>query len=59
MYVCVCIGFIVLIYLLNVNVEHVCQQHIFTNNTQASVTVMIFIQQQLTPIHSDTVASPY
>ena len=54
-----CIGFIVLIYLLNVNVEHVCQQHVFTNNTQASVTVMIFIQQQLTPIHSDTVASPY
>ena len=41
MYVCVCIGFIVLI------VEHTRQQHVFTHNTHTSVTVMIFFDINL------------
>ena len=57
MYVCVCIGFIVLIYLLSVKLAR--QQHVFTNNTHVSVMVIISIQKPLTHIHSDIVASPY
>jgi len=58
MYICVCIGFIVLIYLLIIKCGNTRQQHVFTHTAHASVTVMI-IRQQLTHIHSDIVASPY
>jgi len=40
-------------------VEHTRPQQVFTHTAHVSVTVMIFIRQQLTHIHSDIVASPY